>query len=127
MLSGVTFLPPGQQPLEQFLEHHLGRCCQVLAIAERFELFHVGALCQFQLHGMDMLGRVAVVAGDMPTLEAPVEHMGVAAVAGADRLQPAGQLRIAAGAIESAEVEVRQLAFEQVRDCLLYTSDAADE
>ncbi|MNJ79031.1 hypothetical protein D3C77_769280 [compost metagenome] len=35
---------------------------------------------------------------------------------GAHALQPLGQRRIATGAIEGAQVEVRQLAVEQVRD-----------
>ena len=88
----------------------------LLAIAERFELFHVRALAQFQLHRVDVLRRVAVMTGDVAALEASVEHMGVFVVARADRFQLRGQLWIATGAIEGAEVEVRQFAVEQVRD-----------
>jgi hypothetical protein len=65
---------------------------------------------------VDILRRVAVMAGDVAALEAPVQHMGVLRMSRADGLQPAGQFRIATGAVEGAEVEVRQLAVEQVRD-----------
>jgi hypothetical protein len=102
--------------LQQFPEHYLGRRCQVLAIAERLELFHVGALAQLQLHRMNVLGRIAVVPGDVAALEATVQHMAVIAVTRADRLQLGGQLRIATGAVEGAKVEVRQFAVEQMRD-----------
>ena len=65
---------------------------------------------------MDSLRRVAVVPGDVPAFETPVQHMAVLRVRRADRFQLAGQPGIAGGAIERAEVEVRQLAVEQVRD-----------
>ncbi|MNH19667.1 hypothetical protein D3C79_794110 [compost metagenome] len=65
---------------------------------------------------MDVVGRIAIVTGDMPALEAAIEHMTVLPGLSADTLQALSQLRIATGAIEGAEVEVRQLAFEQMRN-----------
>src|SRR5471030_905577 len=80
------------------------------------QLFHIRALPQLQLHRVEVLGRVAVMPGDVAALEAAVQHMAVIGVPGADRFQLRGQLRIATGAVEGAEVEVRQFAVEQVRD-----------
>jgi len=107
-------LPPRQKTVQQLLQHPPRRFSKIRAIAERLELFHIRALAQLQLHGMDVLRRVAVIPGDMAALEAPVEHMGVLRIRGADGFQLAGQFRSAGGAVEGAEVEVRQLAVEQV-------------
>ncbi len=65
---------------------------------------------------MNILRRVAIVASDMPALEAPVQHMGELRMLSADAFQLAGQLGVTRRAVEGAEVEVRQLAVEQVRD-----------
>ena len=92
--SAVVVFAPGQQALQQFLEHHLRRLGQIRAIAERLELFHVGALPQLQLHRMDVFGRVAVMPGDVAALETTVQHMAVVAVRRADGFQLSGQALI---------------------------------
>ena len=40
----VVLLPPSQQPFQQLPQHHLRRLGQIMAITERLELFHIGAL-----------------------------------------------------------------------------------
>ncbi|MNH21841.1 hypothetical protein D3C79_816700 [compost metagenome] len=56
---------------------------------------------------MDVIGRIAVMPGDMPALEAAIEHMAVALGLGAHLFQPFGQSRVATGAVEGTQVEVR--------------------
>src|SRR5471032_351444 len=65
---------------------------------------------------MDVLSRITVMPGNVAALETPIHYMAVGRVSGTNRCQLSLQLWIATGAIESAEVEVRQLAVEQVRD-----------
>jgi len=101
----VVLLPPSQQSFQQLPQHHLRRLGQIRAITERFELLHIGALTQLQLHRMDILRRVAVVTGDMAALEAPIQHMGVLRMLSADGFQLAGQLRVARSAVESTQIE----------------------
>ena len=113
---GVSLLAPLDNPRQQLLEHHMGRCRQVFAIVERLELFHISALRQFQLHSMDIIHRAAVMTGDMATLEAPVQYMTVGRMLGTNGFQVTGQRRIATGAIKGAQVEVRQTAVKQMRD-----------
>lgn len=107
---------PCQHGFEQFAQHTLGLVRKLFAIGERLALLHIGALRQLQLHGVDAVAWLAVMTGDVAALEAPVQHMAVIHRLGANALQLLCQSRIATGAIERTEVEVRQLALEQVRD-----------
>ena len=107
---------PRQCGLEQRLQHFARRLGAVFAVGKRLLLFHVGALRQLQLYGMDVMRRVAVMPGDVAAFEAPVKHMAVTLGLAAHLDQPLGQARVATGAIERAQVEVRQPAIEQVRD-----------
>nr|GFD51718.1 hypothetical protein [Tanacetum cinerariifolium] len=59
---------------------------------------------------------VAVMTGDVAAFEAPVQHMAVELGGGAGGFQAMSQRLVATGAVEGAEVEVWQAAFEQVRD-----------
>ncbi|MNH30548.1 hypothetical protein D3C79_908490 [compost metagenome] len=56
------------------------------------------------------------MTGDVPTLEAAIEHMSVVLSPGADVLQALSQLWITTGAIECTQVEVGQFSFKQVWD-----------
>ncbi len=76
---------------------------------------HVGALGQLHLHGVDMLRRPAVVAGDPAALEAAVGDVAEAALRH-HGLEPLAQRRRAGAAVIGAEIEDRQLALEEPRD-----------
>ncbi|OMP13412.1 hypothetical protein COLO4_01731 [Corchorus olitorius] len=113
--SVVSPLSPAQNLFQQSAQHPLRRLRQILPIGKWLNLLHICALRQLQLHCMDILRRIAVMPGDMPALEAPVQHMAVLPGPGAHCLQAPGQFSIAARAVERPQVEVRQFPVEQMR------------
>ncbi|MCY1219687.1 hypothetical protein D9M72_316720 [compost metagenome] len=64
---------------------------------------------------MHAILRLAVLPRDIAALEAPVEHRGMAGHRARQLEQLVRQPRVAALAIGRAEVEIRQLAFEEAR------------
>ncbi|KAG1441850.1 hypothetical protein G6F57_018594 [Rhizopus arrhizus] len=76
---------------------------------------HIGGLAHFQLDGVDVVGRRAVVARDVAALEAAVDGPGVVAAAVQLFLDRRQDVRCAGGAVGGPDVQVGQLALEQAR------------
>src|SRR5690606_37130344 len=68
------------------------------------DLVHVGPLAGLQLHRLDAIARVAVVAGDVAALEAAVDDETVVLLSGQHAFQPRLQGRRTARAGGGAEV-----------------------
>ncbi|MNQ27736.1 hypothetical protein D3C85_410000 [compost metagenome] len=88
---------------------------QVGAIAVGMRFVHVGGLAHFQLDGVYVVGRRAIVARDIAALEAAIDGPGVVG-AGVQLCLDGGQdVGRAGGAVGRADVQVGQLAVEQTR------------
>ena len=86
------------------------RCFRRIKYAGR--LIHIGPLRDFQLHGMDVVLGVAIVAGDESTFKATIRNIPeLTGICGPDH--GALDFRVAANAVVGTDIQLRQFSLEQ--------------